>query len=54
MVGVDACTTVAAVGGPGDAFTVGAPDHGEVCLRKCTSWGSKYPTTGGCLQMILS
>ena len=26
----------------------------EVCLRKCTSWGSKYPATGGDLRVILS
>ena len=26
----------------------------EVCLRKCTSWGSKYPTTGGASRVILS
>jgi hypothetical protein len=26
----------------------------EVCLKKCTSWGSKYPATGGDLRVILS
>ena len=42
------CTGTSPRAGPSFATTT------EVCLRKCTSWGSKYPTTGGASRVILS